>query len=94
MEAGELEREQMSLAAYQEQDASSGWESDCVVAVSVVGQGEPAAKLNVVVDWCLCPPLVTRKLGLSRVIIISPQQGLRRTSLAAVLDALEGSSPA
>lgn len=63
MEAGELEREQMILAAYQEHDASSGWESDCLVAVGTIGQGEPAAKLNVVVDWCLCPHLVTSSLA-------------------------------
>lgn len=62
-----------------------------MVAVSIVGQGEPAARLNVVVDWC--PLLVTSRLGLSRVIIISPQQSLRRTSLAVVLDALRGIFP-
>lgn len=84
----------MILAAGQDWDTSSGWKSDRLVAVSSIGQGEPAARLEVVMGWCLCPLLVTSKLGLFRVIIISPQQRLRRTSLGVVLDALEGSFPA
>lgn len=41
------------------------------MAVSNIGQGEPAVRLDVVMGWCPCPCLVTSKLGLSGVIIAS-----------------------
>lgn len=63
--------EQIILVAGQEQAVSSEWESDCLVAVSNIGRGEPAARLDMVVGWCPCPGLVTSKFGLSGVIIIS-----------------------
>jgi len=52
MEAHEREREWIVLVAGQDQDASSGWESDCLVVVGSIGQGEPTAKLEVVMGWC------------------------------------------